>query len=462
MARQVEDCRALATRLGLEVLMVIEDNDTSAYRVSKTREGWREVMTLVKDRAVDTIVAYHPDRLYRRLADLEKIITVVEGYGLTIHTVAAGDVDLNTSTGRTNARLVGVIAAGEVERKAERQARQKLEVARRGGFNGGRQPLGYLKDGVTIDESRAPALREAVARLLSKHSLASCARYVSEEFGTPVKPRVLRDALMAPRIAGLRQYWSAADRARWKASEGVASDKPNGRPNEMTVVEAEWEGIISVTEWGEVKAVLEDPKRWSGQSPRERSLLGGLLTCTCGKGMGYSKAAYKCMASAGGCGKVSVSTKGIEALTIKLMTGALELAEVSIEEEVSPARPTTERERLQATYDELLPLWREGVISRAELSEQRALLAARIETLTDAASEATRRAVERRTAIAALGRWEEIEEDRVARAVAIRAVFDGIRILPSAARHASGPKFDRSRVRLKWADSDEWLPVAAD
>jgi site-specific DNA recombinase len=465
--RQIEDCQALADRLGLTVVQVINDNDVSAYS-KRRRTGYDNLMKLIKGGAVDSVIAHHPDRLYRRFQDLNDLIDAVEHNRLTIHTVSAGDLDLNTSSGRMMARMLGAAAAGEVERKAERQARQKLEVAQRGGFNGGRQPLGYKRDGVTIDESRAPALREAAARLLSGHSLASCARYVSKEFGTAVKPRALRDALTAPRIAGLRQYWSVADRTRWKDSKGVASDRPNGRPSGMTVVQAEWEGIISVSDWGKVKAVLDDPKRRSGQSPRERSLLGGLLTCggskvdgsDCNKGMGYSAASYKCMASVGGCGRVSVSTRGVETLITTLMSQTLAASDILVDDELPlPPRTATERGRLQSTYDELLALWREGVISRAELGEQRAVIAAQLEMLEDAESESTRRAVERKAAIAALGRWEELQDDRVARAVAIRAVFDGIRILPSKARHASGPKFDRSRLQIKWAGSDAWVPV---
>lgn len=456
VGRQLKDCEALASRLGLDVIRVIDDNDVSAYG-RKKRPGWEELVSLIESRAVDTVVTYHVDRLYRRTADLEALLTIVEGYGLKIHTVSAGDLDLSTSTGRMVAKMLGAAAAGEVERKAERQARQKLQVAEAGGFNGGRQPLGFHKDGVTIDESRAPALREAVARLLSKHSLASCARYVSDEWGVTVRPRVLRDALVAPRIAGLRQYWSAADRARWKADMGTRSDRPNGRDSGMRTMPATWEEIITVTEWTRVRGVLLNPDRTSGQSPRGRSLLGGLLTCTCERGMGYSRAAYKCMANAGGCGKVSCSTRGVESLITGLMDEVLddtELPSAYVAESMSP-----ERGRLQARYDELLPLWREGVISRGELTEQRTALQVEMARLDATESASVRRAVESEATLDALTRWHELGDDTTARATAIRAMFTGIRIHPAASGGASGPKFDTSRVRLQWRGSDAWVTV---
>jgi site-specific DNA recombinase len=463
--RQIEDCEALAARLGLDVIEVINDNDVSAYRPSKFRPGWRRLVDLIEADEIDTVLAYHPDRLYRRYADLEEIIGIVEGHGLTIHTVAAGDIDLSTQSGIMVARMLGAAAAAEVGRKAERQAREKLARAKQGRFNGGRQPLGYEPDGVSIDESRAPALREAVARLLTGHSLASCARYVSEQWGAPVKPRVLRDALIAPRIAGLRQYWSQADRSKWQAQSKKASTRAR-TPVKMSVVEAEWDGIISVAQWNEVRTLLTAPERTSGQSPRGRSLLGGLLTCgavredgtTCGKGMGYSTASYKCMANSGGCGSVSCSTRGIEALIIALTEETLAATEMQIEDR-EPVRLDTERGRLQGRYDDLVPLWREGVISRTELADQRDVLRAQMERLDAAEDASVRQAIERRASISALGRWEDIAEDTTARAVAIRAVFDAIRILPSVAGKASGPRFDRSRVRLKWAGSDVWVKI---
>jgi site-specific DNA recombinase len=470
--RQREDCLALAERLGLDVIQIFDDNDVSAFRPGTVRPQWNLLVQLIETRAIDTVVVYHVDRLYRRFADLEQIIKIVEGNRLTIHTVSAGDVDLSTSTGRMVARMLGAAAVGEVERKAERQARQKLALARKGKFNGGRRPVGYMKDGVTVDGDRAPALQKAAARIIAGHSLASCARDVSEEWDnrvpTPesirreIKPRVLRDALLAPRIAGLRQYWSTADRDRWKRDEGVQSDRTNGRPSTMTLVEAEWKGILTFQQWKRVCAKLEEPERTSGQSPRKRSLLGGFLTCICGKGMGYSKASYKCMTSTRGCGKVSCSTSGIEQLVTDLVTGTMEMtSDLEVVVKASP-KLDTERGRLQARYEELLPLWREGVLSREELTDERAILQGRLKLLEDGESKSIRDADARTTAFAALSRWTELGDDTPARAVAIRAVFDGIRILPASGGKASGPRFDRSRVRLKWAGSDVWVPLATD
>src|SRR5450631_2488274 len=89
--RQIQDCTALAARMNLDVVEVIKENDTSAYRLWKTRPGWERIMALANAGEVDGIVVWHTDRLYRHPMDLEKLALAVEDTGLTIYTCTAGE-----------------------------------------------------------------------------------------------------------------------------------------------------------------------------------------------------------------------------------------------------------------------------------------------------------------------------------------------------------------------------------
>ena len=107
--RQERLCRDLATRDGLTVLDVLDvlvDNDISAYNGTR-RPAFGRMFEMVRAGQVGAVVTYHADRLYRRTTDLERLINLVESSGAQVHTVAAGNVDLTTASGRMVARMLG-------------------------------------------------------------------------------------------------------------------------------------------------------------------------------------------------------------------------------------------------------------------------------------------------------------------------------------------------------------------
>jgi len=115
---------------------VLVDNDLSAYS-GACRPEYERLLDLVRRREIDVIVAYHPDRLYRRLADLVELTKVVAAAGVEIRTVAAGHVDLNTASGRFTAQVLGAAAEHESARIGERFSAKHHQNAERGNAHGG-------------------------------------------------------------------------------------------------------------------------------------------------------------------------------------------------------------------------------------------------------------------------------------------------------------------------------------
>src|SRR5437660_557863 len=108
--RQLSDCRRLAE--GSADVREFNDNDISASRFTqKKRPAYSEMLKLIKDGQISTIVCWRSDRLYRRPRELEDLIDLVENQYLTIRTVTAGEVDFSTSAGRTQARIMAAIDA---------------------------------------------------------------------------------------------------------------------------------------------------------------------------------------------------------------------------------------------------------------------------------------------------------------------------------------------------------------
>ena len=60
------------------------------------------------------MIAWHPDRLHRRNAELERYITACEKHGVDDpHRARGRSCDLSTAAGKMTARHVGVAAAYE-------------------------------------------------------------------------------------------------------------------------------------------------------------------------------------------------------------------------------------------------------------------------------------------------------------------------------------------------------------
>ncbi|HMS12635.1 MAG TPA: recombinase family protein [Microthrixaceae bacterium] len=114
-------------------------------QIDVCRPEYERLLNLVRRREIDVIVAYHPDRLYRRLADLVELTKVVASAGVEIRTVAAGHVDLNTASGRFTAQVLGVAAEHESARIGERVSAKHRQNAERGNAHGGGRSYGHRR-----------------------------------------------------------------------------------------------------------------------------------------------------------------------------------------------------------------------------------------------------------------------------------------------------------------------------
>jgi site-specific DNA recombinase len=282
--RQETDCRELVERLGWDLVEVYSDDDVSAYS-GKRRPGYERLVDDLEAGRVDAVVAWHPDRLYRRLVDLEGLIALVERRRVELRTVTAGEVDLGTPTGRAIARTVATWAAHEVEHNTERLRSQKRDAAASGRYRGSSRPFGYERDGVTVRESEAREVRDATRRLLGGDSLRSImfdwqARGVPTPKGAVWSMGSVRYVLHRARNAGLVE-----------------------RHGEV-VGPAEWPELVTEHEWRGVRALLADPARRTSMSRDRRWLGSGLFLCgRCdngatvrmgGTGAGSKGRAYRC------------------------------------------------------------------------------------------------------------------------------------------------------------------------
>lgn len=368
VARQEEDCRALAGRLGWEVVEVFVDNDTSAYS-GRPRPGYLALIEAVKVGVFDALLVWHPDRLHRSPVELEAFIDVVDASGLRVEAVQAGHLDLSSPAGRMTARVVGAVARHESEHKSERIRRKMDQLAAEGLPNGGMRAFGFEADGVTVRESEAVLLRQAAERVLAGESLRSVVGWLDSvgsvtSTGRPWRQNILRRFLTGPRWAGLRQHRGEV------------------------VGEAVWPAILDRVTWERLRAVLLDPSR-SGPRGR-RYLLSGIASCgLCGAllvarpAAGGAKALV-CASGVGfsGCGKIRVRSGPLDEMVSAAVIEWLDTSEVGRLVDGAgvggEAAIVAELAELEGRLGELAVLWADGGLDRRSWSVARERIERRV------------------------------------------------------------------------------------
>ena len=367
--RQLADARELiADRWPEATAIEYVDNDLSAFHARKRPEYERLLADLASGR-IAAVVAYHPDRLYRHPADLERFIDVVQGAGADVATVKAGDVDLSTASGRMVARILGSVARHESERIGERVSRAKRERAVQGRpAGGGLRAYGLTADRLALVEDEADELRRAAGAILAGQSWTSVVadlndRGVRNVTGNDWTLGNLRRTLTSPHVAGLRSYKGEV------------------------VGEASWPAIIDRGSWERLRAAAAKRKR--GRSPSERHMLTGLLRCgSCGFPLYANETkggrfAYRCSPTpttkGKGCGGISIARGPLDALVAELIFRTVEAGALTAATARREAGEAVDVAELEAELAALADDLGAGRITRAEWLRAREGIARRLD-----------------------------------------------------------------------------------
>jgi DNA invertase Pin-like site-specific DNA recombinase len=202
------------------------------------------------------VLTFGSDRLTRRFRDLVDLTDFLDRYKIAVQTITGGEIDLTSAGGRMKARMLGTVAAYESELRSERVKGKMLELAEAGLFSGGQRPFGFEPDGVTLREDEARYVRDWAIDILDGKTLADVARAANQAElltanGKTWSPSTVRQVLIAPRSAGLRQHQG------------------------QVIGDAVWDGLIDYGTWLNVKAILTDPSRKHRQ--HVKYLLTGFL-----------------------------------------------------------------------------------------------------------------------------------------------------------------------------------------
>jgi site-specific DNA recombinase len=368
--RQERLCRELAERDGLDVVEVVVDNDVSATRLRR-RPGFERLVGLIEAGEVGAVLAVHTDRLYRKVTDLERLVTIVEAHKTQVRTLSSGNVDLTTASGRMVARMLGAAAQHEVERLGERMRAKWDERAAAGTYPGGRPPYGY-SSGYVVNTIEADAVRLMARRVLEGASLLSIAREldaagVRTREGRSWHHSSVRATLVNPAIAGLRVH------RREVAGPGA------------------WEPVLDRATWEEVRAVLADPAR-KRTRPALKYLLAGMVTNENGDPMnGRPERNIRTYATRHpGSPQVQVPAEPLEELVVEMVLSTLDDAVLPEVDGMRVPSAGAEVVSIEEELADLAKLRGEGTISLAEWLAAREPLHARLDAARSAAGQSRR------------------------------------------------------------------------
>jgi site-specific DNA recombinase len=434
--RQERECRALADRLGWDVVEVLVDNDLSAYS-GKRRPGYERMRQMLGDGTLGAVVAWAPDRLTRQTRELEDLIDLVDSAGVELATVTAGAIDLSTPSGRMQARIVGSVARYESEHKSARLKAKHRQLAESGAVaGGGCRAFGYADDRVTVVEAEAALIREALDRVLAGAGIAGIctdwtSRGITTTTGTFWRPFTIKRVLLSARIAGYREI-------------------PGGDGRPGSLVDAVWPSIVDRDRWTEARAILNDPNRRTNHRPT-RYLLVGLAYDAHGQRMFArpNDRGHRCYITLrdGDTPGSRIEADPLEEIVVAAMLQRLDHASwPSIKAEDGGDAESVDR--LVAELAELAHLHGDGSITTGEWMAARKPLAARLGAAEASAGDDARgRVLGRLFASPAplRNRWPSFTFDQ--RREVLAAVIGRVTVAPGV---RGRNRFDSSRVDVEW------------
>lgn len=272
VARQEEDCRRLADRLGVKVVGVYKDNDISAStRTKKKRPDYRRLLRDAETGLIKVVLAYTSARITRRPRENEDLIDLGEHRGTIFQYVASPAFDLNTANGRMVARILAASDAGMAETTSELITRKKQQRAENGQFHGGARPYGYEKDGKTPRLCEIKNVIEGVRRIGGGQSQATVIRSFNDRGS-----RTADGHLWA-----VGNFKRTITKLRYVIFDDNDPERRGTREHSSGTYRAEWEGFVTRAEHELMMTQLNKAAQpWShGLANGRRYLLSGLLRC---------------------------------------------------------------------------------------------------------------------------------------------------------------------------------------
>ncbi len=247
------------------------------------RPGFQRMMREAREGKFTTVIVAKIDRISRNLADLLDLIHTLEQNQVDFISISQ-QFDTSTPMGRLTLNILGSFAQFERDIIAERVRENMIERAKKGKWNGGVIPYGFVvvEDHLEPHSTEADFVRMMYAEYLKQRSLRAVAllmnardakpRYRNSFTGSSIRKILANPIYRGAACYNKRKFVGTTTRVRPKS--------------EWIIVENMLPAVVTPDTWAEVNRLLENNE---GIHPAARAsdyLLSGLLRCgVCGMHM---------------------------------------------------------------------------------------------------------------------------------------------------------------------------------
>jgi site-specific DNA recombinase len=443
LAGHEEEIREWADARGITIDQVYVDPGLSASKRDVVRPGWDAMMAAAATGRLAGIVQIAIDRFTRDPREIEDLIDLADKKRVSIAGCRNGLFDLNTASGRAEARGAATAAARESDVMGERIRATLARKMRGGKPMGGGRAFGFEIGGEVQRPAEVAILRDVARRFVAGEPLAHLARELNERGVKNARGNTWTLSTLG-RLLGYARYG------------GYVTHKGE------IVAEIKGEPVFDADLYAAVQALLNSRRR--GRRPTGRFPLTGLLVCgRCGHSMngatrtkaradGSYPREYRCPPNLGGCA-LSIDAKHTERIVNVKMVEVLgkpeHVAQIVAENvELTDARIAAHGE-LAVIVDKLRTLevrWARGETDDAGYDDaKRYLIGRRKEIQATLDGLAPGIAI---TGYDSSTEWERLTDEE--RRTLIRAFHVRIVIAPHQRRVA---RFDASRVTFPDLDA---------
>ena len=165
---------------GYELVKVFKDDGVSGGL--EARPGLAEMFSyLESENSIHAVLIYKLDRIARDLYIQELIVKKLEMLQKTILSVKERDLDSKDPMRKAFRQFMGIVAELEKAFITMRLSGGRLNKARKGGYSGGRVPLGYIAENknLEIDANNLETIRTIFRLRRKKVGLRDIARHLN-------------------------------------------------------------------------------------------------------------------------------------------------------------------------------------------------------------------------------------------------------------------------------------------
>jgi len=311
---QVKICKEYAqNNFTVTTILVYEDEGFTG--ADTHRPGFERLMEDVMSKKIDVLICYKIDRISRNVLDFSKTFNTLQEKDVQFVSVKE-QIDTSTPLGRAMMYICSVFAQMERETIAERVKDNMIELAKSGKWAGGKAPLGYKRERITINgknhtmlvknEDELPFLDMIFDTFLEGYSLGRLETYFRKKGiktlnGNYLSSTQIHQILKNPHyVAATEEVYDyfeslgcamAVERDRFDGKHGVVvyGRTSGGRkkihklnpPSEWVVSVGLHEPLISADKWLAVQERFGKNKI-NKTRKHKIGILKGILKCKCG------------------------------------------------------------------------------------------------------------------------------------------------------------------------------------